>query len=132
AAAITQHVVDFGNAFLNAVPATAVAAFVGIIVGGAVGYLVSVVRARNIANDVGARYIMLLVPLVSYGVATLPALNANGFIAAFVAGLAYRMARTRTMPERRIAHSELMLVDEVGILTSYFVWFILGGVVVIV
>src|SRR5690606_29685704 len=50
---------------------------------------------------------------------------------AFVAGLAYRMTRTRGQDDRGIAHGELMLVEEVGVLAAHFVWFVLGGAAVI-
>lgn len=130
--AVVERFTDMVEAFMYAVPATALAILIGLLVGLAIGYLVRVARRHEIASAVGARYIMLLVPLVAYGIAMLPALEANGFIASFVAGVGYRIMRTRTLPDRTIDHSELLLVDEVGALTSYFVWFVLGGVAVVV
>lgn len=123
---------EFVGAFRNAVPATVNALIVGIVLGAGIGLLVAFVRRRELANAVGVRYIMLLVPLVAYGIATLPVLGANGFVAAFVAGIAYRFARTRNLPEREIDRSELLLIDEVGTLTAYFVWFVVGGAAVLV
>lgn len=123
---------EFILAFFNAVPATVIALIVGIVLGAGIGFLVALSRRRELANTVGVRYIMLLIPLVAYGIATLPVLGANGFVAAFVAGIAYRFARTRKLPEREIDRSELVLIDEVGTVTAYFVWFVLGGAAVLV
>lgn len=123
---------DFGTAFLNAGPATLIAAVVGIVLGGAIGYLVRFARRRELAGVAGVRFVMLLLPLIAYGIATVPVINANGFIAAFVAGLVYRVTRTADSPTRTIDHAELTLADEIGTLTSNFVWFIVGGVAVLV
>lgn len=122
------HNVDkMTEAFLNAVPATLWAVVIGVVLGGLVGLVLRIARDRDIASEGGARYAMLLLPLIAYGIATIPALEANGFVAAFVAGLMYRVARTRGMELRVIPHAELLLVEEVGTLTANFVWFMLGG-----
>ncbi|PRB06443.1 cation:proton antiporter [Microbacterium sp. MYb64] len=130
---------DFGHnfdkfleAFLNAVPATAVAVAIGVVLGGLVGLALRAARRRGIADEGGARFAMVLLPLIAYGIATIHDLEANGFVAAFVAGLIYRVTRTRGMEERVIPHAELLLVEEVGTLTANFVWFMLGGAALIV
>ncbi|MEO8906494.1 MAG: cation:proton antiporter, partial [Microbacteriaceae bacterium] len=126
-AMLSAHFHETADAFLNAVPASVVAIVVGVVLGGVVGAAVRILRRRGIANDAGVRFVMLLLPLISYGVATIPVFNANGFVAAFVAGLMYRIARTRGQSERTIPHTELLLVDEIGVLTTSVVWFMLGG-----
>ncbi|MEO6957072.1 MAG: cation:proton antiporter [Antricoccus sp.] len=123
----SAHLQKTVNAFLNAVPATVIAILVGVVLGGLVGAAVRILHRRGVANDAGVRVAMLLLPLISYGVATIPIFNANGFVAAFVAGLMYRIVRTKGQSERTIAHSELMLVDEIGVLATNVVWFMLGG-----
>ncbi|VXA95376.1 Sodium:proton antiporter [Microbacterium sp. 8M] len=115
------------EAFLNAVPATLWAIAIGVVLGGLIGLILRIARDRGVASEGGARYAMLLLPLIAYGIATIPAIEANGFVAAFVAGLMYRVARTRGMEVRVIPHAELLLVEEVGTLTANFVWFMLGG-----
>ncbi len=115
------------EAFLNAVPATLWAIAIGVVLGGVIGVLLRIARDRGIANEGGARYAMLLLPLIAYGIATIPAIEANGFVAAFVAGLMYRVTRTRGLEVRVIPHAELLLVEEVGTLTANFVWYMLGG-----
>ncbi|GAA4479806.1 sodium:proton antiporter [Microbacterium panaciterrae] len=125
---------DFGHnaekmveAFVNAVPATLAAIVIGVVLGGLIGLALRVARDRGVASEGGARYAMLLLPLIAFGIATIPAIEANGFVAAFVAGLIYRVTRTRGMAVRVIPHEELLLVEEVGTLTANFVWYMLGG-----
>ena len=115
------------EAFVNAVPATVWAIVIGVVLGGLCGLLLRSARDRGFASEGGARYAMLLLPLIAYGVATIPAIEANGFVAAFVTGLIYRVTRTRGMDVRVIPHRELLLVEEVGTLTANLVWFMLGG-----
>ena len=130
--AVERPILDFLEAFFNAVPSTLIAIAIGIALGCAVGYAVRVARTRGIANAAGARYVMLLLPLITYGVANLPIFHANGFVAAFVAGIGYRLTRVRAQQEEGIDHSELLLVDEVGVLAANFVWFMLGGATLVV
>lgn len=126
-----ERTVQFFDAFIHAVPATVLAVIVGVVLGAASGAMVRIGRERGLLVDEGARFVMVLLPLVAYGLAVIPAFTANGFVAAFVAGLAYRMTRTRGQDDRGIAHDELMLVEEVGVLAAHFVWFVLGGAAVI-
>ena len=125
-------VTEFLTAFVNAVPATVIAIVIGIVLGAGIGYLVRIARTRSFADALGARYVMLILPLIAYGVASIPAFNANGFVAAFVAGIGYRLTRTRGHRSDGIDHSELLLVEEVGALAANFVWFVLGGAMLIV
>ena len=48
-------------------------------------------------------------------------ITANGFVAAFVAGILYRLMRTRGTVEHTIPHTEVMLVEEVGTLAANLV-----------
>lgn len=129
---IERPLTEFLDTFLNAVPATVIAIVIGIVLGTGIGYLVRILRKKRIADALGARYVMLVLPLVAYGVASLPVLNANGFVAAFVAGLGYRLTRTKGHHSDGIDHNELQLVEEVGALTANFVWFVLGGAMLLV
>ncbi|MDQ4214921.1 cation:proton antiporter [Microbacterium sp. ASV81] len=125
---LTDGLEKIADAFVTAVPASVVAIAVGIVLGFVFGWAVRVLHRRGFANDAGIRFVMLLLPLVAFGAAVeIPAVHANGFVAAFVAGLVYRIARTKGIPDRAIPHDELLLVDEIGVLTTNFVWFMLGG-----
>lgn len=129
---IDGPLLDFLTAFINAVPATIIAVVIGIMLGAGIGYLVRVVRERSIADALGARYVMLILPLIAYGVSSIPIFNANGFVAAFVAGIGYRMTRTKGHRSDGIDRDELLLVEEAGALAANFVWFALGGAMLIV
>ncbi|WP_454114515.1 hypothetical protein [Microbacterium lacticum] len=71
------------------------------------------------------------IPL-AFGTATVSTITANGFVAAFVAGILYRLMRTRGTVEHTIPHTEVMLVEEVGTLAANLVWFVLGAMTVVV
>lgn len=129
---VEEPLIEFLLAFAGAVPATVIAILIGIALGCGIGWTVRISRRRDIASAVGARYVMLLLPLIAYGVATLPVFAANGFVAAFVAGIGYRLTRVRSTQAKGIDHTELLLVDEVGVLAANFVWFMLGGSVIVV
>ena len=129
---------DFGDALEkvdhaigHAVPATLYAILIGAALGALTGWLARLARARDLAGVDGIRIVMLAVPLIAYAIATLPVIDANGFVAAFVAGVAYRLARLgrgASGEARAIPHEELLLAEEVSSFTAMFVWFILGGV----
>lgn len=128
-----EHALEsFFEAFLGAVPAMIWALVIGLALGSLLGLLARVTSARGFSDTSGIRYVVLLAPLLAYGVATLPAIDGNGFVAAFVAGVIYRLARVRGTVERQIPHAELLLAEEVGTLAANFVWFVLGGAVMVV
>lgn len=127
-AQLEKNMEDFLVAFFGAVPATLLAIALGIAIGALFGWLTRLATDHGWANASGVRYVMLIVPLLTFGVATLPVLGANGFVAAFVAGILFRILRTRRGTDRTIDHAELLLVEEVSTVASDFVWFILGGV----
>ncbi len=127
AAVVEQRLEEFFVAFLNAAPATAMAILIGVVLGAAFGLLTRWCAEHGWADASGIRYAMLLIPLLTYGVAILPAFSANGFVAAFVAGVMFRLTRTRKDEAREIPHEELLLVEEAGVLASNFVWFVLGA-----
>ncbi|MEZ2372573.1 cation:proton antiporter [Arthrobacter sp. RCC_34] len=127
-ASVERHLDEFAAAFVNAVPATLGAILVGVLVGGISGYSVRKLSETREMSAPGTRYVMLLIPLICYGIATLPWLEANGFVAAFVAGLMYRLTRTWRTPKLAIGHGERSLVEDTAELAGLFVWFALGGV----
>jgi len=114
---------------LNAVPATAVAIGIGVALGWLSGLAVRWATDRRLTTESSVRFVMLLVPLLAYGLATLPDLSANGFVAAFAAGPLYRIMRTRKSPDHVVPHGELVFVEGVGVLASQVIWFLLGGLV---
>ncbi|WP_348789827.1 cation:proton antiporter [Leifsonia sp. NPDC080035] len=124
---LEKNIEDFIDAFFGAVPATVVAIVVGILLGGAFGLLTRWASRRGWADTTGVRFVTLLTPLLAFGLATLHGIGANGFVAAFVAGVVFRVARTRRTDLPAVPHAELLLVEEASAVAANFVWFILGG-----
>jgi len=124
---LEKNIADFLQAFLGAVPATVLAIVVGLVLGGALGFLTRWASRRGWADATGIRFVTLLAPLLAFGVATLHDIGANGFVVAFVAGVVFRVARTRKTGLRSVPHEELLLVEEASTVAANFVWFILGG-----
>ncbi|MFZ4843754.1 cation:proton antiporter [Mycetocola saprophilus] len=129
---LDQGIEDFARVFVNAAPSILAAIAVGIALGTGLGLAVRRLHRAGWASDAGIRLVTMLLPLIAFGITTsIPEINANGFVAAFVTGLAYRIMRTRGMEVRSIPHTELRFIDEVGVLTTNFVWFMLGGTMLV-
>ncbi|WP_187977455.1 cation:proton antiporter [Mycetocola sp. JXN-3] len=129
---LDQGIEDFARVFVNAAPSILAAIAVGIALGTGLGLAVRRLHRAGWAGDAGIRLVTMLLPLIAFGITTsIPEINANGFVAAFVTGLAYRIMRTRGMEVRSIPHTELRFIDEVGVLTTNFVWFMLGGTMLV-
>ncbi|MGJ0203190.1 cation:proton antiporter [Leucobacter sp. gxy201] len=115
----------------HALPAAGFAVLVGVGVGGFMGAAVRLALARDWVDAHGVRVAMLLVPFVTYECTV--ALNGNGFVAAFLAGIAYKLLRTRGRgDDHDVPHAELALVDDLGAVASLFMWFIVGSVTALV
>jgi len=108
----------------EAVAELAVGLCVGVAVGGVGGWLVSLARQRGWAADGFAGSAVLGLAICAYASAL--ALHGNGFIAAFIGGLAYGAiggrGGTRLVP----------FVEETGALVSLLVWLSFGAVAVAV
>ncbi len=129
---LVRNLEDMFDAFFGAAPATGAAIVIGGAVGGAVGILARWTVARGWADASGIRYVMLLTPLLAYGTATLSEVAANGFVAAFVAGIAYRLTRAKELEGRNVPHAETLLVEEAGTLAANVIWFVMGAVLTVV
>lgn len=106
------------------------ALLIGVAVGGLAGYLTRLGAARHWHTAQSVRITMVAVPIASYAIAG--PFDANAFVAAFIAGLAYRAARTARSDEVDIDHAELSLVDDIGVLAAMSMWFVLGAISVLV
>jgi hypothetical protein len=69
--------------------------------------------------DIGERLAVLILPVLTYLTAT--ALGGNGFVAAFVGGIA-----AGTVGREEVAEKRLQLTNDVGTLVSAAVWFVFG------
>jgi NhaP-type Na+/H+ or K+/H+ antiporter len=126
---------DPATALGDALPQAAWAVLVGLAVGAVTG--IAVRRALNAGwtNVSAVGIAVMLVPFVTYAASV--GIGGNGFVAAFVAGIAYRRGRTGRHGTRRddvhdVPHSELAAVDSVGVIASLVMWFVFGAVTVIV
>jgi NhaP-type Na+/H+ or K+/H+ antiporter len=119
-AATAGHASGHGPA--GAVAELAVGVLVGIAVGGVGGLLVNVARERGWIAEGFAGAALLGLAVSSYASAV--ALHGNGFIAAFVGGLAFG-----TTAGRR-GQPLIPFVEETGALVSLLVWLAFGAVAV--
>jgi NhaP-type Na+/H+ or K+/H+ antiporter len=120
-AAIGGEVAHHGPA--AAVAELALGVLIGAAVGGVGGLLVSVARKRGWAAEGFAGSAVLGLTLCAYASAV--ALGGNGFIAAFIGGLAFG-----TTGGRR-GEPLIPFVEETGALVSLLVWLAFGAVAVV-
>ncbi len=119
-AATAEHAASVGPG--AAVAELALGVLVGAVVGGAGGFVVNAARRRGWAAGGFAGSAVLALAICAYACAL--ALHGNGFIAAFVGGLAYRTCGGRR-GERLVPY-----VEETGALVSLLVWLAFGAVAV--
>jgi NhaP-type Na+/H+ or K+/H+ antiporter len=119
-----------GPALEGAVVASGVAILVGVLVGGAAGLAIKhAVKAEWLTSQ-SLRVGIVVIPLLVYAAAV--PLGGNGFVAAFVAGIAFRTARLdRSSTDKGLDHREMSAVDDVGLLASLGIWFVFGAAVVL-
>lgn len=114
----------------DAVVPFVVAVLVGGVIGSVAGVVASWALKRGYTTVSAARIGVAALPILTYAVAV--SVQGNGFVAAFVAGIAYRLLRTRAEPEAQgISHAELATVDDLGSFASSAIWYVLGGVLVL-
>jgi sodium/hydrogen antiporter len=106
----------------RAVAELAIGVLVGVAVGGAGGLLVQAASQRGWAAEGFAGAAVLGLAVCAY--ATALAVDGNGFIAAFVGGLAYGAASGRS------GQPLVPFVEETGALVSLLVWLAFGAVAV--
>jgi NhaP-type Na+/H+ or K+/H+ antiporter len=119
-AATAEHAASTGPG--AAVAELALGMLVGVVAGGGGGWLVKVARGRGWVAGGFAGAAVLALALCSY--ATSVALHGNGFIAAFVAGLAF--AATGGPAAKLVP-----FVEETGTMLSLLVWLLFGVVLVV-
>jgi sodium/hydrogen antiporter len=120
-AASGEHAASVGPG--EAVAELALGVLIGIAVGGAGGFLVRVARDRGWVAGSFAGSAVLALAVCAYASAI--ALHGNGFIAAFVGGLAFG-AIGGQRGERLVP-----FVEETGALVSLLVWLAFGAVAVV-
>ena len=108
---------------VHALVELAVGVVVGVVLGaGGARLLVSARRTRWSSPLRGNGSPSLVLPVLTY--LTAVALGGNGFIAAFVAGIA-----AGTVGREEVAEERLQLTNDVGTLVSAAVWFVFGTLI---
>lgn len=110
------------HALGDAIPSVLKSVLVGVPIGGLVGYCMYAAAQRQWTSTRAVRLGTLAVPVLTYSVAV--AIEGNGFVAAFLAGLAYRAA------QRELPGEPLELTEDVTEFCGLAMWFVVGNVAV--
>lgn len=94
---------------------------VGVVVGLGAARILVLVRRAGWSSGAGERISLLAVPVLTFLVAT--SIGGNGFVAAFVAGIAIGSIG------REIAKESVQLASDAGTVLSSAVWFIFGMII---
>lgn len=111
---------DVLGILLGAVPAIVLAVLVGLATGAVCGILLKVAYEKQWADVQSARIGVFALPILSYTIAV--TVHGNGFIAAFVCGIAYRLVQGRN----RIP-SDAHLVEDMGSFLNLLLWLGFGA-----
>lgn len=112
-----------GTAILQGAESTVIAGIVGASVGFGGARIILWVKGRELTTPQGLRIGIVLLAVLSYSGAAVA--SANGFIAAFVCGVAFHAAHKSSA----IDSSELELTEDLAVLSSMAMWFIFGATV---
>ena len=108
---------------MRAIRSLAVAVVVGAALGRGGGAILRWCRAREWTSPFSVEVSVLTLALLCYLVAT--SIEANGFVAAFVGGLAFATTTRGQGPGQ-----ELVFTETLGLLASYVVWLTFGAAMV--
>src|SRR5262249_18741337 len=113
------HRESLQDALKMAVPPVIKALLIGTIVGGALALLANASERRDVMTEQSRRLLAIVAPILSYGLSI--GIGGNGFIAAFVCGIAMSsLRRTETF------HQQLASADDIGFLLTSLMWFVFG------
>ncbi|MFG1795620.1 cation:proton antiporter [Nocardia sp. NPDC049149] len=108
------------HALGQAVPAVLKSVLVGVPIGAAAGYFMYLAVSKGWTDGRAVRIGTLAVPVLTFSLAVW--LDGNGFVAAFLAGVAYREMR------REVPGEPLELTEDVTEFCSLAMWFAVGNV----
>jgi sodium/hydrogen antiporter len=107
---------------VHALVELAIGVTVGVVLGAGGARLLVSARRTRWSSVAGERLAVLVLPVLTY--LTAVALGGNGFVAAFVAGIA-----AGTVGREEVAEERLQLTNDVGTLVSAAVWFVFGSLI---
>lgn len=102
-----------------AVPQAAKAIVVGLLVGAVLALAANAAQRRGWTTQHSNRLVLVAAPLLAFGLSL--SIDGNGFVSAFVCGMAFKFLRHSDDIRR-----DLELVDDVGFLLAVGMWFALG------
>jgi sodium/hydrogen antiporter len=108
----------------EAVPHAVIAILIGVAIGSALGLTANAAERKGLMNEQSKRVLMVAAPALTYTLSLWA--EGNGFVAAFVCGVAYHYFRRSQEPEH-----ELELLDDISFLLMAAMWFVFGGIAVI-
>lgn len=120
AGAASEH--GHGGGAMHALVQLALGVVIGVVVGGAGAGVLRTARRRGWVDEAFAGPAVLALALVCYTLAV--TIDANGFVAAFVGGIAFGHVAGRGHP------AAVVYVEQTAGLTSLLVWLIVGAVAV--
>jgi sodium/hydrogen antiporter len=113
------HRESLQDALKMALPPVIKALLIGTIVGGALALLANASERRDVMTVQSRRLLVIVAPILSYGLSI--AIGGNGFISAFVCGIAMSsLRRTETF------YQQLASADDIGFLLTSLMWFVFG------
>ena len=107
---------------VHALAELAVGVAAGVVIGAPGARLLVSARRTSWSTAAGERLAVLVLPVLTY-LATVT-LGGNGFVAAFVAGIA-----AGTVGREEVSEERLQLTNDVGTLVSAAVWFVFGSLI---
>lgn len=107
-----------------AVPEALMAVLVGFAVGAVLAVAANAAQQRNWMTHQSTRLLLVAAPLLAFGLSL--SAGGNGFVAAFVCGIAFNSLR-----RSHDIRAELELVDDVGFLLAMAMWLAFGATAVI-
>ncbi|GAA0318405.1 cation:proton antiporter [Streptomyces polychromogenes] len=120
------------QALATAVPFAVKALVVGVVLGSSLGWLMITADRRHWMTGQSRRILVLVTPLLVYTVTV--AAGGNGFVAAFVCGIAFRYVR-RTPARQDEAHapdaSDFSLIEDTTSIMTMCMWFFFGNAAVL-
>ncbi|THC47300.1 cation:proton antiporter [Streptomyces sp. A1499] len=119
------------EALATTVPFAVKALVIGALIGALLAWLMNLAQRANLMSDQSRRIIGLVIPLLTY--TSTVAVHGNGFVAAFVAGVAFRYVRRAGQRHGggAPAGSDLQLVEDTSALMTMVMWFFFGNAVVL-
>ncbi|MFF4186245.1 cation:proton antiporter [Streptomyces sp. NPDC001691] len=120
------------EALATVVPFAVKALIVGVLLGALVSWLMNMADRAYWMSEQSRRTLVLITPLLTY--TTTVAMDGNGFVAAFVCGIAFRYVRqapVRRHGAQAPAASDFQLIEDSSAMMTMVMWFFFGNAVVL-